>query len=414
MSAINLRNDERGAVAVMFAVLLTVVVAVIGGAIDFGRMHSQKAKLQNSLDAAVLSAAAEYSANPTLSVAHLKERISGVYEKGAQSARWKRADDNTVDVVIENNVITATVSDSVETTFLNILAIETLPVNVLSSSSVASGGALEVALVLDNSESMDLQKHTAMIDGARAMIAALTNGGTNTATKVGLVPFSSYVVTDLPGENYFSGVAGQNEVRCTQDRKYPYNLADTRPDPSNPDTLWSNQAHALTAESLADCNDRIAGGHTVRPLTNDHAGIEPYLSALRVFPGTNIFAGLQFGWHVLSPEGTWGTAAHYGAARKILVVLTDGRQNRSSYGPNGEFSDEMAEQNTLTLCDTIKAKGITIIAVAYEIDDPTGKDAMRTCASEEQFFVEGTESTIVNEMTGVANRAMQKVVSLRR
>ena len=51
------RHDERGSIAIIFAVSLIVLTGAVGLAIDFGRAYSSRQHLQSALDAAVLAAA---------------------------------------------------------------------------------------------------------------------------------------------------------------------------------------------------------------------------------------------------------------------------------------------------------------------------------------------------------------------
>ena len=51
------RRDERGSVAIMFALTTIAVMAVVGGAIDFGRAVLTREKLQTTVDSAALAAA---------------------------------------------------------------------------------------------------------------------------------------------------------------------------------------------------------------------------------------------------------------------------------------------------------------------------------------------------------------------
>jgi len=62
-----LSRDERGTVAIIFALVATVTIGIAGSAVDFGRAVSQKSKLQAAADAAAIAGAravAEEAANP--------------------------------------------------------------------------------------------------------------------------------------------------------------------------------------------------------------------------------------------------------------------------------------------------------------------------------------------------------------
>ena len=60
----SLAKNERGTVAMIFALTAFVVVTLVGGAVDFGRAYNGKAKMQTTLDAASLATSAAYLHDP--------------------------------------------------------------------------------------------------------------------------------------------------------------------------------------------------------------------------------------------------------------------------------------------------------------------------------------------------------------
>ena len=56
-----LKNKEKGAILVFFALLVPIVLLFLGLAIDLGNLYSHKARLQNAADAAALAGAREFA-----------------------------------------------------------------------------------------------------------------------------------------------------------------------------------------------------------------------------------------------------------------------------------------------------------------------------------------------------------------
>jgi Flp pilus assembly protein TadG len=56
----NLLRDERGNTLMTFGLTSLVAIAAAGGAVDLGRTYSMKSKMQNALDAAVVSGISKY------------------------------------------------------------------------------------------------------------------------------------------------------------------------------------------------------------------------------------------------------------------------------------------------------------------------------------------------------------------
>lgn len=84
-----LARDKRGATAVLFSFLLPVIVMAVGGALDYGYLTMQRAKLQSTSDAAVVAVARELhlaqtdpnhfnSAVKAIVSAHMGQHASGV------------------------------------------------------------------------------------------------------------------------------------------------------------------------------------------------------------------------------------------------------------------------------------------------------------------------------------------------
>ena len=57
-------EDRSGSIAIVFALMAVITTSLIGGAIDFGRAYSMKARLQQAVDTASLAAASKYINDP--------------------------------------------------------------------------------------------------------------------------------------------------------------------------------------------------------------------------------------------------------------------------------------------------------------------------------------------------------------
>ena len=100
---------------------------------------------------------------------------------------------------------------------------------------------IEIALVLDYSGSMnDNGKYSRMTAAARQFIdkVAQDNGE---RTKIGIVPFSEYVLATLPG-GMIRGTpvedANTPMTVCLQNRDYPYSTEDATPTTTIDGSRW--------------------------------------------------------------------------------------------------------------------------------------------------------------------------------
>lgn len=161
---------------------------------------------------------------------------------------------------------------------------------------------------------------------------------------------------------------------CVEARPEPYDVDDTAPDTSRPDTLWvpyfwadhednyndgNNRANKyLTDEpfiadtdlatntwgraySVLKYNGRPADkdetpsdtrgpnrscADPIQPLTNNHGQLTSAIAQMKHWNngGTNTAQGLAWGWRVLSPTEPFTEGKPYGEIEKTIVLMTDG------------------------------------------------------------------------------------------
>ena len=140
------------------------------------------------------------------------------------------------------------------------------------------------------------------------------------------------------------------------------------------------------------------------PLTSNSASVVSAINGLTASGETYIPAGLVWGFNILTsaqpmtqalPYDTTGPNIH---PRKILVLMTDGANTKQmdhndQRGPHtvDVFPAPEANQYTAELCNNIKAKGIEIYSVAFEITgNPAATNLVKACASDNDHFFDAT------------------------
>lgn len=389
------------------------VALVAGGAaVDYSKAVQYRTALQHATDAAVLAAAALAKQSPTAGDSAYIDAAKKTFEANALSLRLAARPPQSA-VAINAGAISVRATGLAQMSFMSILGMPELEVTAYSESGLGSGGAAsfaaEIVLVLDNSSSMSSSSHAAMVTASKAVVNEFTNKLTNTNVKIGLVPFSKYIYATIPGQYVMGGTPGFAWTNCTGDRRYPYNTDNSLPTLANIASQWgrTNGNDTVGTDEYVDCPAEASANLQVRRLSTDFAGVLNQIGLMATNYGTNIFVGMQFAFHLLTPNGMWNDAGPFGT-KKIVFLLTDGRQHTYGFGPDGSYSKEGAIASMQILCTNMKAKGITIVAIAYDIDDPLGKEDLRTCASEgqyygEKFYLEATASNISSVMTAAAN-----------
>ena len=86
-----------------------------------------------------------------------------------------------------------------------------------------------------------------------------------------------------------------------------------------------------------------------------------------------------------------------------MVVLTDGAQTEPAFGPGSTRTVAQGESNLETLCTNAKAKGITMITIAYDLDDNATTTRLKNCASDpdKNFFVATSAAAVAGAFENI-------------
>lgn len=260
--AARLRDDERGAIAVQFALLLIPIAILTFGLIDLSRVSVQKRQLQDALDAATLMAARSTAATSadldTIGDAAMAEEMAGLgVTLTADNSTFALGADNTVVGSIKNVTIKPIVANLWGTGDSQVAA---------NATVMRSVKKLEVVLVLDNTGSMaetlgsGEKKIDALIRSSKQMVVTLTaaalRASEDDAVKVAVVPFSmtvnvgvanktaAWIQGALPseyGDDLFNSNARPNRFDllsnmgatwggCVESRPSPYDVTEAAAD----------------------------------------------------------------------------------------------------------------------------------------------------------------------------------------
>jgi Flp pilus assembly protein TadG len=252
-----LKDDESGAVAIIFALTLVPLIGFGGLALDYARVSMSHAMLQSAVDSAGLTVA---HLPPDTSVAVVEQKALA-WVKGRLAGQ--DVGPVTLTATRDGKKISFSATTNVETTLFRILRKE--PVAVTATSEVSwSIGKVEVALVLDNTGSMQGPKLTNLKKAARSLVDKLKSAASYPdQVKVGVVPFAATVNVgshhegkfwmdkggsplnreiffQAPNQNRFAlfKKLGQDWGGCVEGRAIPYDVQDTPPDQADPLSLF--------------------------------------------------------------------------------------------------------------------------------------------------------------------------------
>ncbi len=146
--------NDRGNVAILSALCMTIAIGLAGAALDFGRAYTARTQTQKALDAAVLAA------GRVLQTTQSESEALAIAQKYYDQSKSKLLASNNVAFTIENNktLISATAIGSVDTFILGVFKYDNLDVSVASRSEMAggsnSGTNYEISMMLDVTGSM--------------------------------------------------------------------------------------------------------------------------------------------------------------------------------------------------------------------------------------------------------------------
>ena len=427
-----LRGAEGGNVAVIFTIALLPIVGLTGAAIDYSRASSVKTAMQAALDATSLAMAKE-AANLTSS--ELSKKAEAYF-----NAAFNRPEAGSIKITATyettpGSSVTVTGSGNIDTQFMGVIGVNSIPIGSFSKTEWGSG-KLRVALVLDNSGSMAWDgRMTALKAATKNLITQLKSAAAKPGdVMVSIVPFNehvnvgsgNYAATWLDWEDWDddngydktvttcttkkTGKSGKSTKKCTDtttwvpdnhntwngcvtDRDKPYNVRNTTPDVTKPQTLFpTEQAYPCPASIIA--------------MSDNWTSLNSKVDAMKSDGYTNQPIGLVWGWHSLTGGAPlFSPAITDDKTQQYIILLSDGQNTRNRWN---ESESQINVQQKL-VCDNIKKAGIQIYAVLL-IDG--NEDVMKNCASKsDMFFKLNSSNQVVSAFSTIGTNLSKLRIS---
>ncbi len=335
------KSDTNGIVLILTALMIVPFIILLGMAVDMGRLLVVKNRLISAVDAAALDLAKNSSlTNATAETNLVNAFVNATFpmQNGvtfAQPIITRTNNNMTVDV---------TVAATINTSFAQVLGVETLTTTI-HSQAVAAQNHLEVALVLDNTGSMSsMYGSTTGIQGLQTAATTLVNtlfasDPTGQYVRIGVVPFTDtvnvgtqYATASWIDNSNAAGSMSQENLAvpagtglitfasnlssaakqkswvwsgCVRQRTEPYDVEDVSPASGNPATLFTPFFAPDEPDGNSQGNDNC-GGRT--------SFFNSYLCDNACWKGT--------------------TTAQQQADQKCVAKYTSPQVQNSSNGPN--------------------------------------------------------------------------------
>jgi Flp pilus assembly protein TadG len=374
---------EGGNVALIFGLGAMMLVMAVAFAIDLTRVVSVRSNLQDALDAATLAGARETTTEKMYSAADVALSAHTGTIKGLESLK--------TDFQLQGDTLVGAATADVTPIFMGLPPGK--PFKIAADTSVERGiaGSLEVALVLDTTDSMNgasgnSTKLATLKAAAKDLVLKVTKDP-KADVKIAVIPFGQYVNIgisrrDEPWANVPSDSqegtqrickkTGEKETYCSAWQQTPCTkVSDGVPYQSSCDTnvcaQWKERDKQIceggyTTKTFRGCigspaypdnvQDKnpsrlypgmmnVSCGSEFLPLTNKQGPVISTIEGLKGAGNTYIPSGLAWGFNALSAPQPLKEAAPYDPSgknmrpRKVIVLMTDGENTLFMRPANG-------------------------------------------------------------------------------
>lgn len=184
---------------------------------------------------------------------------------------------------------------------------------------------------------------------------------------------------------------------------------------------YTGKYNNLTISGTSDGPDFNCRTPAVTPLTGERAIIEGAINQMVSTGNTVIPAGLAWGWRLISPGVPFTEGAPYSDEDtiKAMILLTDGandvsggmgNHNRSQYSAygyaqsghlgatNGSQAESVLNAKTAALCSNIKAQGIRLYTITFQVPSTSIQDLMRDCATDPTMYYDSPSNEDLNSV----------------
>jgi Flp pilus assembly protein TadG len=444
-------KNTSGNMAIMFSICAVPILVASGVAIDSTRRNSSNMALQAATDSAALAA-----------VSGKKNVLDDqkIIESVKSFLAANNADKTVVSVEVKDygfnedkTIYHVKMTGKMKTMFMGLAGYSTMDIGAYSQVEVG-GSALEVALVLDTTGSMNQQGR---LDGLKIAAKDLVQGlykdkDANSYLKIGVVPFANYVNIGMNNRNkYWANVPAdyQDPESCYTsypDAKYgncrvvtsTYQNCYGGGDGIAPTCYWTTGSYTACdvisyGKAVKTCypgtshkwnglvgsrnNDAditgtekypglmdLVGPNEITELTDNQGKVISAIQTLTADGETYIPSGLLWGWNMLeSAEPLTGSKTKVEMTKvkgiKAMVLMTDGDNTKSVYGTYHNGGDgAAADAKTAQLCENIKADGIKLYTIAFKVGKSSSLQMLKACATDPSYAFDAQDNTALKNV----------------
>lgn len=412
-------KNRNGSVAIGWIAAFTMLTIGAGGALDYSRSVSARQELQRGLDSAMLTAAAEFFIDGHNSDDTTNRARSLLVDGVGNGPTDAKISELSIQFDEENALSVGYAVADVRSIFGALFGKSKIEVDATTTVAFdASDSVADIGMMLDVSGSMS----GANMVGLRNAVGSFLNevigvDGVSEDRRVALAPFS----TSINAGSFASSLIGTSSgTNCIGDRR----MIGAFDDPAMSNWFFDVDGNFGISNDENDGVYRegsfngfpVSGLETfdvstlcpsaeIFPLSGSYNELSAQLSTYDAEGITGGHLGIHMAWLLISEKWSsfWPTDSRPKSANdaeKIVVLMTDGEFNTYF-----EATNDLPNDQGRALCDAMRAEGVTVYAVSYNLDG-NSEELMRHCVTSEEFFYEPDE---IDELIAAFTEIGQKV-----
>lgn len=380
------RSAEGGAVAIIFALLVTVLFGMLALSIDLARAYSTQALIASALDSAALAGA------KSLDNGHSDADILAAADAYFKQTMASQKNDGDIslwnfNVQIDrskSNVVVG-VEAKIATRFSRVIGTDHVRLDRNATVQYKTR-FVELAMALDVTGSMlaDNRIGDLKVAAKDVLKTLFDEASSEEAVRVSIVPWAASVNFGT----YASTVTGSTSVdQCAVERLGTNEFGDAAP--AGADTLQAITTtpwgYNCPASSIVPLSGR-----------SKESTLKDAIDNLAANGGTAGHIGTAAGWYTLSPawasiwpNGSKPRAYAPDETIKGVLLMTDGLFN-IAWSNSQTYDPAMIEESYTrfqALCTKMKERKVVIYTVGFGLTDPRATTELETCAAGGgQFF----------------------------
>ncbi len=418
-SARSFAADERGNVAVMFALMSTVILLAAGIAIDYARTVNMKSRIGAAADAATL-AAGRAMLDGRLNDAQVRQVANSYLQHNAEAggAMPGKYSAPTIRMNRDLGSVHVDLGVTVPTTLTRIAGYKEMNAPV-STAALFEQKDVEVAMALDVTGSMTENAGGSQrkIDGLkfafRRFVEQLIpeHKADGRKVRIAVAPYSSGV--NMAG---FAKGASNNRSRdnCVIERTGRASASDA---PVGAGSYFKvHEDQPKDTDNTEGRQDYTCPDAKIIPLTDNRSLLTTTVDGYKASGSTGGHLGVQWAWNLVSEDwgSFWGadsrpdpysrTEGENPELAKAVILMTDGVFNTSFF--NGSSS-----QQATALCSAMRDKNVLVFSIAFGDPPSQAKRTLEECATPGEDYYADASNT--EELDGALSRFAGTLTRLR-